>query len=68
MKPTYIMKSALIIFTLLYVVSCSKTPQEQIIGSWHEPEDGVTMVFAENGSAIMKGPGGSAAVNWSIPE
>ena len=68
MKPTYIMKSALMIFTLLYVVSCSKTPQEQIIGSWYEPEDGVTMVLAENGSAIMKGPGGSAAVNWSIPE
>ena len=67
MKHIIVMKSVLI-FTLLSVISCSKTPQEQIIGSWHEPKDGMTMVFAENGSATMKGPGGSAAVNWSIPE
>lgn len=67
MKYNIAIKASLLL-PLLLLASCTKTPQEQIVGTWYNSVDGITMEFSKNGEAEMRGAGGSQPLKWSIQE
>jgi len=53
------------VLALSLVASCSKSPQEKIVGKW-KSNDGVTLQFNEDGTMTLSNAEGKG--NWHIPE